>query len=400
MKRRILFVDDEALILQGLRRMLSPARQEWDMEFVSGGTEALAAMERQPADVVVSDMRMPGMTGAELLNRVQARWPRTVRLILSGQAEESSILQCAAATHQFLTKPCEPAVLRETLARLIRVQSGLHSGNLQQLVARLNRLPSVPSLYLEVTEKAKQPDIELDVIGDIIAREISMTAKVLHLVNSGFWGLPRKISHPTEAVAYLGLDVVRALVLSLGAFSGAEVTRLGGFSMTRLWNHSLAVATAARRVAILESASHAVRESAFVAGLLHDIGKIVLAMNFPDDYAAALAASHGGNQELRHREAETFGADHAEVGGYLLGLWGLPPPVVEAIRHHHEPSRGPTETFAAVTAVHVANAWQPVDSAPPPVRPLDTLHLQKVGVEARLAQWRDCLSEATVQGEP
>lgn len=394
MKRRILFVDDEALILQGLRRMLSASRHEWDLEFVSGGSEALAAMERQPADVVVSDMRMPGMTGAELLNRVQQRWPRTVRLILSGQADERSILDCAGATHQFLTKPCEPAVLRETLSRLIGLQSGLHSGNLQQLVARLNRLPSVPSLYLEITEKAKQPDSDLADIGAIIAREMGMTAKVLHLVNSGFWGLPQQISHPTEAVAYLGLDVVRSLVLSLHAFSGAETAGLGGFSLNQLWNHSLAVAAAARRIAIAEDAPHSVRESAFVAGLLHDIGKLVLAQNFPKEYGAVLVAARADQREPSAHEAEIFGADHAEVGGYLLGLWGLPRGVIAAITHHHDPSSAPGEDFGAVTAVHVANLLVPSDPARSISERLDHGHLRRLGLEPRLEYW-----QTAVQGE-
>ena len=105
-KTRILFVDDEPLVLQGLQRMLRPMRNEWEMAFVESGRRALEEMATLPFQVVVSDMRMPGMNGAQFLSHVQELYPRTVRLILSGHADKDLIMKCVGTAHQFLAKPC------------------------------------------------------------------------------------------------------------------------------------------------------------------------------------------------------------------------------------------------------------------------------------------------------
>jgi len=399
-KKRILFVDDEPLVLQGLQRMLRHLRTEWEMAFVDSGPKALALMEQTPFDVIVSDMRMPGMNGAELLNEVMKRHPKTVRFILSGHADKELILKCVGTTHQYLSKPCEPEALKAAILRAAALGASLDSERLKQLVARLERLPSIPSVYTEIVEKLQQPDVALEEIGAVIAKDIGMTANILKLVNSAFFGLRRQIVDPTEAVTYLGVETVKALVLSIHAFEQFKDVAIEGFSLSSLWQHSLETAGLARAIAGAEQAEGKLRDESFVAGMLHDAGKVVLAANFTAQYAEAMRLARAGKTELMATEEQLFGANHADVGGYLLGLWGLPVPVVEAITLHHNPARSLNKEFTPLTAVHVANALvraRAPEAAELPGSQVDAHYLTELGLAGRLEAWKALAKEPATQ---
>lgn len=389
MKSQVLFVDDEALILQGLQRSMRVMRNEWEMTFVDNAAAALAFMEKQPVDVIVSDMRMPAMNGAQLLGEVMKRYPKTVRLILSGHADQDLILQCVGSTHQFLSKPCDPEQLRATVTRAMALESKLKNERLQQLVGRMEHLPSVPSLYSEIVDRMHDPETTLDDIGAIIAKDIGMTANILKLVNSAFFGLRRQVANPAEAVAYLGLDTIKSLVLSTHAFSKFETLKVEGFSLTQLWDHSMQTAAAAKRLVQVELNDRKLMDEAFVSGLLHDAGKTALAFNFPDQYGKILERAKSGGVDFLQVECDTFGASHADVGGYLLGLWGLPTPVVEAIALHHQPMLTATDSFTPLTAVHVANAIINAGTAREPE--VDAGYLERLKLADRLNGWRETI---------
>lgn len=388
MKKRILFVDDEPLVLAGLRRMLHGMRKQWEMVFVESGDAALGFMADSAVDVVVSDMRMPGMNGAQLLNEVMKRYPRTVRLILSGHADQDLILKCVGSTHQYLSKPCDPDALRATVSRAIGLEASLKNERLQRLIGQMDHLPSIPSLYMKIVETINDPRASLAAVSDIIAQDIGMTAKILKLVNSAFFALRREISSANHAVAYLGLDTIKSLVLSINAFSQIETRELEGFSLAELWNHSLGTAAAAKRIAQIEGAGSKIADEAFVSGLLHDAGKAALAFNFPEEYGQALRDPADGKIDPLGAEQRAFGASHADVGGYLLGLWGLPVPVVEAIALHHQPQLAADKTFTPLTAVHVANALVHAGDrreCPPAV---DRQYLATLGLGDRINVWQ------------
>lgn len=396
-KKRILFVDDEPMVLQGLRRMLRPLREGWDMSFVESGPAALELMAQEPFDVVVSDMRMPGMNGAELLNEIMLRHPQTVRLVLSGHADKDLILQCVGSTHQYLSKPCDPEALKATVQRTSQLEASLKNEKIQQLVSQMDRLPSIPSVYSQIVEALQDPDVGLDAVGTIIARDIGMTAKVLKLVNTAFFGLGRQVSDVSEAVGYLGLDTVKSLVLSIHAFSQFEDIQIPGFSLERIWNHSLDVAALAKAIAQAEDGPNKSKDECFVAGMLHDAGKLVLALNFSEQYTQAIERLENGTASLVEAEQEVFGVSHADVGGYLLGLWGLPERVVEAIALHHSPGRCSAPGFSPLLAVHVADALiHERDSQDTSRRHpgADTEYLATAGSTDRLESWRALLRPA------
>lgn len=384
----VLFVDDDPLILQGLQRMLRPMRNEWTMTFVESGTRALEVMATDGFQVVVSDMRMPGMNGAQLLTEIKNRYPKTVRLILSGHADKDLILQCVGTAHQFLVKPCDPETIRSAISRASAFNASVKSDVIKKLVAEMDRIPSVPAVYSEMVEKLKREDVSIDEIGSVITKDLAITAKLLKLVNSAFFGLCRQVSSPSEAAAYLGIDTMKALVLGVNAFESFGGAKVPGFTMEKVWSHSLEVAGAARRIIEESNAPRIYLDESFVAGMLHDIGKVVLAINLPEQYQQVLARVKAEQKALYEVEEETFGANHADVAGYFLNLWGLPTRVVEAITFHHDPELSAATALNPVIAVHLANAVIHAKSEKAYAeRALRGEFLKTVGVPADLSEW-------------
>jgi HD-like signal output (HDOD) protein len=389
-KKRILFVDDEPMVLEGLQRLLRPMRSDWDMVFTGSGVAALELMSQTAFDVVVSDMRMPGMNGAELFAEVLKRYPQTVRLILSGYADKDLVLKCVGSTHQYLAKPCRPDELKAAITRAGNLQESLKEKGLRQLISCMHHVPSMPKLYLEIVEKLEDPEVGIDVIGEIITKDPTMTAKILKVVNTSFFGLGREISNPTEAVSQLGVETIKSLVLIGQVFSQFENVDAAGLSLDALWSHCQHTARLAQAIATMEGSEQKMVDEAFVAGLLHDIGKLVLASNFPSDYAKVLKNGKAGSISFVAAEENTFGVNHAEVAGYLLGLWGLPVPVVEAIALHHNPGECTHRGFCPLTAVHAANALVNAQGVAEQVfipEKLDESYLRLLGLESHLGAW-------------
>ncbi len=389
--RRILFVDDEPNILQGLQRMLRPMRHEWDMTFTGSGQEALQILEESNCDIVVSDMRMPVMDGAQLLEEVQKLYPQTVRIILSGHSDRELTLKSVGVAHQFLAKPCDAEKLKGTVARACALREMLSDEGLERLVSRLQTLPSVPSLYTAVVEELQNPNSSLKQIGEIISRDVGMAAKILQLVNSAFFGLRNHVSSPAEAVSLLGLDTVKALVLSVQIFFQYSKAKLPCFSIDELWLHSLKVGSNSQSIAKRERPDREASDDALMAGLLHDSGKLVLAANLPEQFGKAISLATERRICLEAAEREVFGASHAEVGGYLLGLWGLPNPIVEAVALHHHPGKSLGQSFAPLTAVHAANVLDHEKTDNPThgvASSMDMEYLLSLKMEERISEWR------------
>lgn len=403
MMLRVLFVDDEDRILQGLRRMLRPLRREWQMSFAAGGREALETMAREPFDVIVADMRMPGMDGAELLSEVSRRHPQTVRIVLSGHADQETVLRAVGPAHQYLVKPCEPEKLKSTISRARALRELLADDALARLTSRLKALPSLPALYTEVMTEANSPDASVAKLGEIISQDVGMSAKVLQLVNSAFFGLRWRASDPVDAVRILGIERIKALALTVHVFSAFDESSVKGFSIDALWSHSLAVSGYAKAIAGAQDADKQLIGDCMWSGLLHDAGKLALAGNMPERYSEALTLAPAKKLPIWEAERQVFGASHAEVGAYLLGLWGLPDPVVEALAYHHRPSKCCSAEFGPLVAVHVADVLEHEDRSTKERRiapRIDDEYLDRLGCAEQLPVWRDVCRELAEKATP
>ena len=367
-KKRILFVDDEPNILKGLRRLFRNMRHEWDMVFVDSGAKALEKMGQSTFDVIVSDMRMPEMNGLQLLSKVEQLYPMVVRIVLSGYSDQELMLQSTRAVHQYLSKPCEPETLINAVARSCALREILTKDVLKATISRIHALPSLPALYNEIMTELRSSNGSINQVGKIIEKDLSMSAKVLQLVNSSFFGLSRRVSNPSHAVVLLGLETIRSLVLTIGLFSKFDEKALAGLDIQSIFDHSLRVGAIARAIAEHEKLDQALTDTTFLAGLLHDFGKLVFAANFPTAYREVLQQFRETNAPpLVDLETKIVGASHAEAGAYLLGLWGLNHGVIECVAFHHCPGQCPaSEILYPLIIVHAANILDIHAQAPLP----------------------------------
>ncbi len=423
--KRILFVDDTPDEIERLREMLEPMQHEWEVEFAVSGEEALNFMAKSPFDVVVSNMRMPNMDGAELLGTVMERYPETVRIIHSGHSDKEIILRSVKSAHQFLMKPSSAETMRHTIERACSFQDLLKNETLKKIVTGIKDLPSYPILYGLIIKEMQSKEPSLRKVGYIISKDVSMSAKILQLVNSAFFGLPQKITDPQQAAVYLGADTLKSLVLSIDVFSSfTEAAGIYGFPLARMWKHSLMTGKLARDIASAEMADKKVAEEAMVAGILHDIGRLIM-LKVPRQYRKV--EDFIEKSGCSHVEAEyaVMKTSHAELGAYLLGLWGIPDSIVEPVVFHHNPSKllevmfdmsGESsnkdtgkikssgkgsksqsaekflEEFTALTAVHVANAlmMQEVSSSRSTVFPyVDMRYLNQLNLTDKLPKWAE-----------
>ncbi|MFP4056593.1 MAG: HDOD domain-containing protein [Candidatus Brocadiia bacterium] len=389
---RVLFVDDEARVLSGLRRSLRRMRAEWDVACAASGQAALEALERRTFDVVVADMRMAGIDGAEVLRAALRNDPRTLRLALTGHTSERTVLRAVPLTHQYLAKPCDirelAAVIRGVQARRQRVPDP----EIQRRVSGLACLPSVPEAWQQMVALASTASPSLRGMARLVARDVAMRAKVLQLTGSGFFGCRSRPLPSRMAVALLGAKLLRRLVLQAQVVQPLKAHPRSGFDIRGFSNHGYRTAAWARTIARAEGLPPALVAQVSIAGMLHDAGRVALAAQFPLEYRGVIALARGQGITLEEAERRVFGTTHAEVGALLLGQWGIDASVVDAVARHHRPKSDASGQVGVLAAVHVANAidhrLHPVEGETAATE-ADGQYLRSLGLEPRVAVWEE-----------
>jgi len=329
-------VDDEPLVLRGIRRLLFAEASDWEMVFVESGERALDELVQTPFDVLLTDMRMPGLDGLTLLRRAHAVRPEMIRIAISGHLDEETALRALAISHQFIAKPCSRETLLGALERAIRVQQVMGDPAMRRVLGGVLELPSRPAVYVELTERLTDEDASVDEVAAIVERDLALTAKVLHVVNSAFLAPVQRITTVRAAVARIGLRRIKFLVLAAEVFQAFKGREPPGWSLDALFERSLLVGELAAELA---GPDRRLAEDAFLAGVLHDMGQLILLGRLPDRLEAALAESRRTGEPLHVVERRQGEVTHAEIGAYLLGLWGLPYDIIDAVACHHSPER-------------------------------------------------------------
>ena len=380
-RRKILFVDGEEGILSGLKRMLRPLRDDWDMRFFSSPERALDAAANEKFDLVVSEIRVPGMDGMSFLDEIRRRHPEIVRVVMSGDKRQVTKLRSTGVVHQSVEKPCRADTLERTVNRAGALRRDLQAPGLVATISNTKSLPSAPTLYHQLMEELRSDDASLARVGSIVSKDPAMTARVLQIVNSAFFGLRRRVADIGQAVTLLGIDTISSLVISLHVFRQHRLPPDQMVLIEGLWERSLSVAHLAKAIMKMDVATRGIAEEAYLAGILHDAGKLVFADNWPEEFTRV---ERGGAAIGAERAA--FGADHAFVGAYLLALWGLPDDIVEAVAYHHQPSLCEAGGSPVLAAVHAAHA---ISVRPDPLTTpvFDQAFLESTGLSGRVEQW-------------
>ncbi len=382
------------MVLDALRNLLRRHRRRWDMEFVEGGERALERLEQQSYDMIVSDLRMPRLHGVALLKLVRQHYPQTVRIILTGHTEPEAELEAVHVAHQLLSKPCRPHEMLHTIERCLALHQILQNPKLRALAGGMAQLPSLPDTYHTLLKTISAPEASPQRVARVLERDIAMSAKVLQLVNSSFFRLQRRIVKIEEAIIYLGFHTLKTLVLSLGIFHALSPQDPQAHFLEVLQTRALACAGLAQVI----HPERSTREQALIAGMLCDIGWLLLASEHPKHITGTFHIAETRKLSLEKSEEEYSGFTHAQVGAYLLGLWNLPYPVVEAVAHHHTPQQVSPTRFDLLATMHISSAL--IEELPdarcnngPMHKGLVMPYVEALGIAPRLDAWRQSAQE-------
>jgi len=389
MKNRVLLVDGGSRAVGGLQHALR--LEDWQTEVAGDGGEALAVLAARPCDIVVADRHVSDMRGTDLLRQVEERFPGTVRMLLSPGPSDLPV-SSVGSVHQLLRDPCDAVEFRRAARRGERLEQMLREERLRRMVERIRVLPSLPDLYVRIQRELASPDPSLARVGAIVARDPAMTARILQIVNSAAFGARVEIRDPVQAVTYLGTDALRSLVLTTKVFDKLRDEARAGLPFERLREHSYRTAVLARRIALLERCPREVVELVFTGALLHDVGQLVLAVHLGEPYRNVHELARTNAVALHVVETETFQVSHAEVGAYLLGLWGLDDALFETVLFHHRPADAPPGIALPLGIVAGADAIEHADAedAIPDTDP-GALRELLPDADERLARWKELL---------
>jgi len=396
MTLKILFVDDDQNILDSFKAMMHGMRKEWKSFFATDAHAALELVNKEKFDIVIADMRMPLMDGAELLKEVAKIQPDTVRIILSGYSEIKALLKSAKHAHQFLSKPCSSEVLIDTIRRLMEIRHVLSNSAVRSIVTQLDTLPALPDLYFQITRELEKTTPDLKKIGELAKQDIGISATLMKVVNSSFFGFYETVSSPAHAAVLLGTDVLKGLILSVNFLQELDAKILGSYSVGQLWEHSLQTGYLAKAVSTNMGEDKKTRNNCFVAGLLHDIGKLIFITEMSSQYGKVLQVVREEGGPIVDVEKRLLGVTHAEVGAYLLGLWGFNETIVKSIYCHHSLAHCGDE-FGPAHAVHVADVLQH-ELAPREsdyeFTDINSVKLKSAGLMQHVDEWREACLKA------
>jgi len=355
-KSRILFINSQQDNSEFMENITCKLQDEWEFKIIGSGAEALKALKEVSYDVVVSEMSLQDMEGCQLLQRVSEVKPGTIRFILSANIDKEAIILTTGCVHQYISTPCDPEDFKKLLSNSIGLRKILSNPELHARIANIKSLPSPPEIYNQLMTELQSEDTSVFKVANIIKKDVSITAKLLQLANSSYFGLRSHVENPLNAINLLGLDNVKNLVLAVGVFNQFDDPKLPEFSFNDIYNRSITVGTSSRTYATILGLSHQMADDALIAGMLHNIGKLIMITNFQSELRECIRQSKEKSISIYQAEKEMLGVTDAEIGAHLLSLWGLPDSILEAVVLHYLPHKAPSILMNVLTTVHLAYA--------------------------------------------
>lgn len=289
-------------------------QSQWELFFANDGESAIELLNQQTIDVLVTDMKMTGMQGDELLQYTAKHYPDTARLVLTGQTEQAAHCTILQYAHQCLAKPCDADTLKKAVTEALQSRNLVNNPRIRATLGDIGSLPSLPRIYQELENAIHQQNVNNNQIAAIFATDMAMSAKVLQLVNSSFFGLARRVSSINDAVMLLGIERVRGLVLCSTVFEALKNTPCcPNISIEGLWHNAFTTARLARAICLAEKQKDDRPDQAYISGLMHSLGLLLFATRMPKKMQTLIEQATAAGSFLYELEHGVFQASHTEA---------------------------------------------------------------------------------------
>ena len=352
MPKQIYIIDDQPDQLELMDLLLRELNKEWRVHPFSSPHQLMEAVQQAPPHLVLADDMMPEMRGSELLDRVRQVSPQTVRVLISGYIVKAGRL---SAAHQYVAKPLRGEEILQRLECALEAQEALEDSNLGCIVSRLQSFPVVPTAAAKLLKILDDNQADLSSVAELLNQDAGIFTKLMQMANSPMFGTG-EVKDSQEALLKLGTASVRGMVLSLHIFQSYEKITFPPWPVRRIWSHCLNTANLAQNAARLGGLPPMDCTHAHFAGLVHELGRLILIDNRPDDYLRVCQNAAGEEIALTEAERNYFGTTHMDLAAFMLRLWGVPSIVSEAVQFQESPWQSSRrDVFTPVTALYIAD---------------------------------------------
>ncbi len=352
-KISILFTDDNLAIIESLKKMSTTFNKFWVSSFAVGGNEAIELLESKSFDVVITDLEMPEFNGVKLLKYIKKKYPHIIRIVYSGEFTKEVIQRISPFAHRFIAKPCNTEKMLNSIDSTMFIHRVLDKKKIKKVLTNIGSVPSLPRIYTELINRVDDEEFSLKEAAQLISSDVGMSVNILKQIN--LLGVGEEIKSIEQAVTLLGLDSIKSIVLSNHIFTTFQPLYIPHFSQEQLIRHSMLAAVFAKEIAFIETGDRSIAESAFVVGVIHDFGTLIFANSFTKKYSSVMNRVHDDFRPVVEVERNLIGVSHAEVGSYLLALWGFPEPILRAVAFHENADTHAMGSEPLLTAIVAAN---------------------------------------------
>jgi len=381
------------------KKINSALPADWESLNCTNGKEGLEALENSSIAAILCCEKLPDMTGLEMLEKASGHYSDTIRLLFMSEVNPRVVRESSAYIDQHLSFSTQPEAVVKTLENSLNLRKLLINDQLRSTIDSIESLPSLPETYNKIVAELKSENVSIRNISELVSKDISITAKLLQMVNSAYFGLSTRVESVLHATNLLGLNTVQSIVLSAGVFDQFEAPKVKNYSVESIYNRSIAVGAKARLLAHAFGLAPRYSEDALLSGMLHDIGKLVMLRDFSDEFAEIIEIAVSDSIPINIAQEKIMGTNDAAIGGYLLARWGLSDSIVEAVTLHYTPSNCPNPLLNALTAVHVAFAMdldEEKNIRDDSVSSADKEYLKKIGIAEQMPSFRGFCAGAVV----
>lgn len=380
---RILFAGGDPLWFAETKRDISGLHPEWTC-VRAADISKIQPPDWQAADAFIVEGRATG--ARDWLEELRAERENLICLVRCDMADHGTLERWKGTGHPIASTHNDASLLVSSLLRTARLQQWAADPAMKRLLPQIRKLPTTPKFYDELTVELRSEECSLENVAALLRQDPVMSAKILQLANSAFFASRREVTDMLDAAMILGSERIKSLVLLAGVFSQYGAAKDAGYNIDSIVTHSLQVGAYARTIVLNETKDLRLAEAAFTAGVLHDVGKMILAGNLPQQCKEMRNVRLTRKIPDHEAEREIFGATHATIGACLLASWGLPLSILEAVAWHHEPEQAGDSGFSPLAAVHAANAFAHQTDGTPSQS--NTEYLERCGAGKGAARWR------------
>lgn len=353
---KILFVTTELNTVEKLRELQLSQKESLEFFFVNKSVDALKIISENNIAIIITDFRIPKFNFSEFFEILHSHYPKIFRVSLYSFKENDEVIRLSKSIHRFIKLPLNQVELLKTINDLVKLIENELDAGLIEKINSFGTIPILPGIYWRLEKEIRRSTFSMNGVAEIIQSDPLMVARLLHIAHSSYYSIPTGVNNLLQALTFLGVDIIKALVLYVKIFSIEDVSPKTRSILKEVKMHSLNVAKLSKAMMEKETSDKNMIELAYMAGLLHDIGKIVLLqLNDKQKHSSYSQKIHSFNSD--EEEKKLFGVSHVNVGSYILRLWNFQDEIIDAVASHHDSSILDNKALSLKEIIFIANAF-------------------------------------------